>query len=91
MTSDPREDGAAQVGSYDHVVDDEEDVAAFFKKTFSNFKNVDFLTANRADLGVEVALREKPKLVMLDLRMPGMGGEEALKILKKELPNTKYI
>ena len=73
------------------LVDDEEDVATFFKQTFLNFKNIEFLTANRADVGIDIALKEKPKLIMLDLRMPGIGGEEALKMLKKELPETKFI
>jgi DNA-binding response OmpR family regulator len=42
-------------------------------------------------MGLELAFREKPDVVILDLRMPGIGGEAILKELKQNLPQTKVL
>ena len=73
------------------MIDDEHDIVNFFSKTFQNFKHINFMAADRAAKGIEIARQEKPGVVMLDLRMPGMNGEEALIELKKFLPETKFI
>ena len=48
------------------------------------------LTANNGKDGVEAAKAEKPDLILLDVEMPELNGEEALKILK-EGDDTKEI
>jgi DNA-binding NtrC family response regulator len=73
------------------MIDDEKDIVTFLSKTFANFPNIQFLTALRAVQGIEIAKVEKPQVIMLDLRMPGMNGEEALGELKKILPECKFI
>jgi len=73
------------------MIDDETDIISFLVTTFKNFKSIEFFTALRAAPGIDIAKKEKPQLVMLDLRMPGMNGEEALEELKKILPNSKFI
>ena len=73
------------------MIEDEADLVTFFKETFKNFKNIEFFAAERGREGVEIAKREKPKVVVLDLRMPGFSGEEALKELKALLPGTKFV
>lgn len=73
------------------MIDDEKDIVDFFAQAFQNFKHIQFLTAVRAGQGLELAKQEKPKVIILDLRMPGMNGEEALKELKKLLPETKFM
>ena len=73
------------------MIDDEADIVSFFKQAFSNFQHIDFFTALRAKEGIEIARKEKPQIVMVDLRMPGMNGEEALKEMKTFLPKSKYI
>lgn len=73
------------------MIDDEQDIVNFFRKTFQHFKHIDFFTAFRAGQGIEIAKKEKPQLILLDLRMPGMNGEEALIELKKLLPETKFM
>jgi DNA-binding NarL/FixJ family response regulator len=40
---------------------------------------------------VEAALRLHPDLVLLDIKMPEMGGLEALRLIKKELPETQVV
>lgn len=73
------------------MVDDEPDIIKFFAQTFENFKHIQFLSAVRGAQGIEIAKQEKPQVILLDLRMPGMNGEEALRELKKFLPETKFI
>ena len=73
------------------MVEDEEDLVRFFKQIFQNFKQIQFFSATRAREGMEIAKREKPQVIILDLRMPGLSGEEALKELKVLLPETKFI
>ena len=73
------------------MVDDESDIVNFFAHTFKNFPHIDFHSAHDAKSGIAMAHKEKPQVILLDLRMPGIGGEEALVQLKHELPETKFI
>ena len=41
--------------------------------------------------GLELAKQIQPDVILLDLRMPNMGGLETLPILRKELPNIPVI
>ena len=49
------------------------------------------LQAENGLLGLETFRREKPDLVMLDLRMPEMDGLEVLGFITKESPDTPVI
>jgi DNA-binding response OmpR family regulator len=75
------------------LIDDERKFVEFVEKAFLPYKKeILFISANTADLGIEIALREKPQVIALDLRMPGaMSGEGVLKKLKSDLPPTKFI
>ena len=73
------------------MIEDESDLIRFFEQVFQNFKQIEFFSAERGREGVEIAKREKPNVVILDLRMPGFSGEEALKELKIVLPETKFV
>lgn len=73
------------------MIEDEADLVAFFQETFKNFKNIEFFAAERGREGVEIAKRERPEVIILDLRMPGFSGEEALKELKAVMPVTKFV
>ena len=43
-----------------------------------------------AEGGLELIKKEKPDLILLDLLLPGMQGQEALRVLKED-PKTKDI
>lgn len=73
------------------LIDDEKDVVSFFSGVFQNFKNVQFFTALNARQGIEIARQEKPKVILLDLRMPDLNGEDVLHALKPDLPDSKFI
>ena len=73
------------------LVEDERDIVECFQGVFQNFPHIKFFSALSARQGVEIAKQEKPQVILMDLRMPGMNGEEALRELKPLLPGTKFI
>lgn len=72
------------------IIDDEQSIVEFLKELFEP-RGFDVITAIRGSMGLELAFKEKPDLVILDLRMPGLGGEAVLKELKVKLPETKIL
>jgi two-component system cell cycle response regulator DivK len=54
------------------------------------FKGFRVLVAETAEIGVPMAQKEKPDLVLMDIHLPGMSGIEALAKLRAE-PETKEI
>jgi two-component system, OmpR family, alkaline phosphatase synthesis response regulator PhoP len=65
------------------IVEDEKDIVKMLEY---NFKKEGYRTLSCYD-GEEVmdlALRERPDIIILDLMLPGMGGLEVCKMLKKE-------
>ena len=70
-----------------------EDNAANIKlvnQLLTNKPHISLLTAQSGELGVQLAVANKPALILLDINLPGIDGYETLKILK-ELDNTKEI
>ena len=72
------------------VVDDEIDVCNFVKN-FLEERGYEVFTAMNADDGLAIAKREKPALVLLDIKMKGMDGLAALKHLKEFDRNQKVV
>jgi len=63
------------------VVDDEEDICDFVRSFFKE-RNFDVKIAHNGKTAVEAVRAESPEIVLLDLKMPVMGGIEALKEIK---------
>ncbi len=47
-------------------------------------KGYQTLEAGTAEEGIELAIANKPDLVLMDIQLPGMNGIEALKVLRAE-------
>jgi CheY-like chemotaxis protein len=63
------------------LIDDEKDLLFFLKANLENTGEFDVLVSNRGDKGIELAQREKPDLILLDILMPGMSGDEVAEFL----------
>lgn len=47
--------------------------------------------AEDGDEAVRKAIESRPDLVLMDVRMPGVNGLQAIPLIKKELPETKIV
>lgn len=65
------------------IVDDEEDFCYFVKKNLEAISNYEIITATKGKKGIQIARKEKPDLILLDIMMPGIDGFEVLKRLKE--------
>jgi two-component system, chemotaxis family, chemotaxis protein CheY len=57
------------------VVDDEESILGFVQMTLED-EGYEVITADNGAQALDVARRHLPRLILLDLRMPVMSGEE---------------
>lgn len=71
------------------VVDNETNIQKLVKVNLAA-SGYDVLAAGDGETGLRLAQRERPSLVLLDLRMPGMSGWDVLKALKAD-PQLKGI
>lgn len=72
------------------VIDDEEDFCFFVRENLTNSGRFDVVIATNGLRGIELAETEAPDIVLLDMVMPDMGGEEILEKLR-ENPRTAEI
>lgn len=71
------------------MVDDEPDITHLVKFTLEK-RGFEVLVASDGHSGIEMAKREHPDLILMDMMMPGMSGYEACQCLKAEA-ETKDI
>ena len=72
------------------IVDDELDVREFAKRFFLK-RNIDVTIASGGREALAIIAREKPDLVLLDVRMEEMTGVEVLKELRAQGNDIKVI
>jgi len=58
-------------------------------KTALEKKGLEVLFAHDGETGIQIAKKQKPEIVLLDLLMPGIDGFEVLKRLKKDKTTRK--
>ena len=73
------------------IIDDEQDIVRAFEQTLSLYPGTEVVVSTEAEEALKKAADEKPGVILLDLRMPGMNGLEVLKRLKKILPETRFM
>ncbi|MFH1781179.1 MAG: response regulator [Patescibacteria group bacterium] len=71
------------------LIEDDKDQILMYKTKFE-LSGYDFISAENGAKGLELAEKEKPDIILIDLLMEKMGGMEVLKRLKKN-PKTKNL
>jgi len=71
------------------IAEDERDIRDLIAFTL-RFAGHEVLAAANGEEAYQMALKEMPELVMLDVRMPNMTGYEACKLMKAE-PTLQHI
>tara|TARA_B100001540_G_scaffold295863_1_gene297056 strand:+ start:135 stop:791 length:657 start_codon:yes stop_codon:yes gene_type:complete len=74
------------------IVDDEKDILEFLSYNLQK-EGYEIYTANNGVEGLEVAINQKPELIILDVMMPEMNGIEACEKMRSEesLDNTLIL
>ncbi len=72
------------------AIDDEEGVLEMIRDHFG-VRGYEVMTASDGGEGVEICAREKPDIILLDLKMKKMDGDEAIPHLKASSPETKIF
>jgi len=72
------------------LVEDEENIRLFTKINLER-EGFEVLEAESGEIGVELALKYNPQVVILDVMLPGIDGFEVCKILRERLPKIGII
>lgn len=65
------------------IIEDDTDLREALK-TALGYENFNVLTAENGEVGLHLALKEHPHLILLDVIMPKMDGLTVLKMLRKD-------
>ncbi|MEO6419678.1 MAG: PAS domain S-box protein [Polyangiaceae bacterium] len=71
-------------------VEDNPANVSFMQDLLGGFEGIELITAPTAEMGVELARLRKPKVILMDINLPGMSGFDALRILQT-WPETNQI
>jgi signal transduction histidine kinase/ActR/RegA family two-component response regulator len=71
-------------------VEDNPANVTFMEDLLESFERIELLTAPTAEIGVEIARSRRPKVIIMDINLPGMSGLDALRALR-EHAETKHI
>jgi YesN/AraC family two-component response regulator len=72
------------------VIDDEKPTLSMFRLFLSAYGYMVFTAENGAQ-GLEIFKKERPPIVLTDIKMPGMDGLTVLKQIKEINPKTEVI
>lgn len=72
------------------IIDDEESILSVLSISLRS-DNYKVFTALNGDLGIDLFKKEKPEIVLTDIKMPGMNGIEVLKKIKEIDNNAEVI
>ncbi len=72
------------------AIDDEAGFTSTLEQYFAP-RGYQVMVASRADEGMSLIDQEKPDVILMDLKMPGLDGDVALRQIIKKNPNAKVI
>lgn len=79
----------AQPGTRILVIDDSHTIVALLKRMLLQ-NHYEVLTAYDGETGIEIARKETPNLIFLDIVLPGIDGFNALRTLRRD-PATAHV
>lgn len=72
------------------VIDDEESIRTLLRISLT-YKGFEVSTAEDGEKGIEIFQQERPPIVLVDIKMPGIDGLEVLRQIKGLDPDTEVI
>ena len=72
------------------AIDDEVEFVDMLQDYFG-LRGYDINVALRGAKGIEIIKEKKPDIVLMDLKMPGIDGDEVLRLIKSMDPSPKVI
>lgn len=72
------------------TIDDEVEFTGIIRNYFG-IRGYEVLIANEGDTGLKLFRAERPQVCLIDLKMPGLHGDEVLREILLESPQTKCI
>lgn len=72
------------------AIDDEVEFTTMLNDYFGP-RGYNISIANKGVTGIEAVKKKKPDIIILDLKMPGVSGEEVLTLAKRMQPKAKVI
>lgn len=72
------------------TIDDEIEFTGIIENYFGA-RGFQVFSANRGDEGLQIFRQEKPEVCLIDLKMPGLHGDEVLREILLTAPKTKCI
>jgi DNA-binding NtrC family response regulator len=73
------------------AIDDDPDILALVTTVLTRHQDLRVLTAGDPEHGIEMVLRHRPEIVLIDLRMPRISGMELLEQILKTDPTIDVI
>jgi signal transduction histidine kinase/ActR/RegA family two-component response regulator len=65
-------------------VEDTAENRSLVRRLLARYPNIVYLEAESAETGIEMARHERPDAILMDMRLPGMSGIEALAVLRAD-------
>ena len=72
------------------IIEDEESIRGFLKINLKR-NGYEVIEADNGELGVKLALKEKPAIIILDVMLPGIDGFKVCKIIRNEAEKVGII
>jgi signal transduction histidine kinase/ActR/RegA family two-component response regulator len=85
---EPSERNMGEKGTLVLYVEDNPANVTFMRDLVSAFENVELLTAGTAEVGLELARARQPRVIIMDINLPGMSGIDALRVLRAGADTT---
>ena len=63
------------------IVEDNENIRTLYQAAFEAI-DIDVYTAENGEEGVQLALKHRPSVILMDIMMPGMNGHEAMEKIR---------